>query len=449
MSITLHNASIDAVLAEAREAYVAANPRSLARHVEATAAMPGGNTRTILHFAPFPMAIERADGCRLWSADGGEYIDFLGEYTAGLYGHAHPVIRAAIDEALDRGIGYGAVNMTEARFAAALAARFPAMERLRFTNSGTEANVMAIASACAYTRRRKVMVFEGGYHGGVLGFAGGGSAINVPYDWLVAPYNDEDAATALIAEHGAELAAVIVEPMMGSAGCIPATRTFLQALRSATQRAGTLLICDEVMTSRLSLHGLAATMDVRPDLMTLGKYLGGGMSFGAFGGKADIMSLFDPRRPDALRHAGTFNNNVLTMAAGLAGLTHVLTTEAVAALNARGEALRFRLNALCERAGAPLQFTGRGSMMAAHFVRGPVRNAADAARSDPKLMELLFFDLLSRSIWIARRGMMSLSLAISDAECDALAEAVAAFLDERGPLLARQSGQSSLRAAAM
>ncbi|HKM63342.1 MAG TPA: aminotransferase class III-fold pyridoxal phosphate-dependent enzyme [Acidisphaera sp.] len=437
MSIALHNASVDAVLAEAREAFVTANPRSLARHVEATAVMPGGNTRTILHFAPFPMAIERAEGCRLWSADGGAYVDFLGEYTAGLYGHAHPVIRAAIDAALDRGIGYGGVNMTEARFAAAVAGRFPAMERLRFTNSGTEANVMAIATACAATRRRRVMVFDGGYHGGVLGFAGGGSAINVPYDWVAAPYNDEAAATALIEQHATDLAAVIVEPMMGSAGCIPATAAFLTALRAATERVGALLICDEVMTSRLSLHGLAATLDVRPDLMSLGKYVGGGMSFGAFGGRADIMSLFDPRRPDALRHAGTFNNNVLTMSAGLAGLTQVLTPQALEALNARGEALRLRLNALCERAGAALQFTGCGSMLAPHFVRGPVRCAADAARSDPKLIELLFFDLLARGIWIARRGMMALSLPIGDAECDALADAVAAFLEARGPLLAR------------
>jgi glutamate-1-semialdehyde 2,1-aminomutase len=443
MSVTLHNANVDAVLAEAREAYVAANPRSLARHVEATAVMPGGNTRTILHFAPFPMAIDRAEGCRLWSADGGEFVDFLGEYTAGLYGHAHPVIRAAIDAALDRGIGYGGVNMTEARFAAAIAERFPAMERLRFTNSGTEANVMAIATACAFTRRPRVMVFDGGYHGGVLGFAGGGSAINLPYDFVVAPYNDVAVARTLIAEHGVELAAVIVEPMMGSAGCIPATQGFLTALREATETVGALLICDEVMTSRLSLNGLAATMGVRPDLMSLGKYVGGGMSFGAFGGRADIMSLYDPRRPDALRHAGTFNNNVLTMAAGLAGLRQVFTPPAVEALNARGDALRMRLNALCEQAGSGLQFTGRGSMLAPHFVRGSVSNPADAARSDPKLIELLFFDLLARGIWIARRGMMALSLPIGDADCDALADAVAAFLDARGPLLERvQSGRS-------
>jgi glutamate-1-semialdehyde 2,1-aminomutase len=440
VSAALQNASLDAVLAEAREAYVLANPRSLARHIEATAVFPGGNTRTVLHFAPFPMAIERAEGCRVWSADGREYLDFLGEFTAGLYGHAHPVIRAAIDAALDRGVGFGGVNMTEARFAAAVAARFPAMERMRFTNSGTEANVMAIATACAITRRKRVMAFEGGYHGGVLGFAGGGSPINVPYDFVVAPYNDEAVARALIHQHADALAAVIVEPMLGSGGCIPAATGFLSALREGTARAGALLICDEVMTSRLAPAGLAASHGVRPDLMTLGKYVGGGMSFGAFGGRADIMAIFDPRRPDSLRHAGTFNNNVLTMSAGLAGLTQVFTPDVAAALNARGEALRARLNALCEAAGAGLQFTGRGSMLTPHFVSGPIANAADLAPEQPKLIELFFFDLLARGIWIARRGMVALSLPIADQECDALAEAVQEFLEARAPLLSTRLG---------
>ena len=140
-----------------------------------------------------------------------------------------------------------------------------------------------------------------------------------------------------------------------------------------------MLILDEVMTSRLSPGGLQAVRGVKPDLTTLGKYIGGGMSFGAFGGRADIMDLFDPRRPDALPHAGTFNNNVLTMSAGLTGLTEIYTPEAARALNARGDALRERLNGLCRAAGAPLQFTGIGSMLAVHAMRGPVRSPADAA----------------------------------------------------------------------
>jgi glutamate-1-semialdehyde 2,1-aminomutase len=430
----LRNASVEAALNEAKEAYVARNPKSLARYVEATAVMPGGNTRTVLHYAPFALAMERASGCRLWDLDGHEYVDFLGEYTAGIYGHSHPVIRAALNKALDGGINYGASNIVEARFARAVCERF-GLRRVRFTNSGTEANLLAISLARVFTRRTKVLVFDGGYHGAVFGFAGGGSPINAPFDYVLAPYNDVDATRSLIARHAADLAVVILEPMIGSGGCIAADPAFLTMLRQETERAGTLLILDEVMTSRLSPGGLQAVHGIKPDLTTLGKYIGGGMSFGAFGGRADIMDMFDPRRPDALPHAGTFNNNVLTMNAGLAGLTEVYTPDAARALNARGDALRDRLNALCRSADAPVQFTGIGSMFAVHTTRAPVRSPADAAKSDAKLKELFFFDMLAQGIWMARRGMMTLCLPIGDAECDKYAAAVEEFLSSRRALM--------------
>jgi glutamate-1-semialdehyde 2,1-aminomutase len=431
----LRNADIDAALTEAKEAYVARNPKSLARYVEATAVMPGGNTRTVLYYAPFPLAMARAEGCRLWDMDGGEYVDFLGEYTAGLYGHSHPVIRAAIDRALDAGISMGAHNLIEAKFARAVCDRF-GLDRVRFTNSGTEANLLALTLARVFTRRSKIMVFSGAYHGAVFTFAGGGgSPVNVPFPFVQAPYNDIAATTALIEQHGPELAAVILEPMIGSGGCIAAEPAFLNALRDATTRAGVLLILDEVMTSRLSPGGLQALRGIKPDLTTFGKYIGGGMSFGAFGGRAEIMDLFDPRRPDALPHAGTFNNNVLTMSAGLTGLTEVYTPAAAQALNARGDALRERLNALCRAADAPLQFTGIGSMLAVHAMRGPVRSPEDAARGDAKMKELFFFDMLAHGIWLARRGMFALSLPVGDEECGLLAGAVEEFLGSRRSLL--------------
>ncbi len=371
------NADVDAALAEAKQAYTSRNPKSLARHVEATAVMPGGNTRTVLHYEPFPIAVANAEGCRLRDLDGAEYVDFLGEYTAGIYGHSHPVIRAAVERALADGINYGAHNLLEARFARAVADRF-GLQRLRFTNSGTEANLMALSLARAFTGRAKIMAFGGGYHGAVFTFAGGGNRINAPFDFVLAPYNDTDATVALIENHGSDLAAVILEPMLGGGGCIAADSDFLHAIRAASARTGALMVLDEVMTSRLAPHGLGRARGITPDLMTLGKYVGGGMSFGAFGGRADILDLFDPRRADALPHAGTFNNNVLTMSAGLAGITEVYTPEACAALNARGEALRARLNALC--AGAPIQFTGIGSMLAIHTASGPIRSPADAAQ---------------------------------------------------------------------
>ena len=223
---------------------------------------------------------------------------------------------------------------------------------------------------------------------------------------------------------------------MGGGGCIAASPEFLNMLREATTRVGALLILDEVMTSRLSPGGLQQVRGIKPDLTTFGKYIGGGMSFGAFGGRADIMDLFDPRRPDALPHAGTFNNNVLTMSAGLAGLTEVYTPDAARALNARGDALRERLNALCRaarRAGAVHRhrLDARGALRrATRCARRPTRR-----RAIQKLKELFFFDMLAQGIWLARRGMFTLCLPIGDAECDKLAAAVEEFLSSRRSLL--------------
>jgi glutamate-1-semialdehyde 2,1-aminomutase len=428
--------SIDAALAHAHAAYVTANPKSQARHAEALCVMPGGNTRTVLFHEPFPLGVARGEGCYLWDLDGHRYIDFLGEYTAGIYGHSHPTIRAAIDRALDAGINFGGHNENEARLAQVVCERFPSIELVRFTNSGTEANLMAISAARVVTGRNKILVFNGGYHGGVLYFSSGSSPVNAPYEFVVAPYNDATQTAALIEQYAADLAAILIEPMLGGGGCIPADHSFLQLLRDEATRHGAVLIFDEVMTSRLAPGGLQERHNILPDMTTLGKYIGGGMSFGAFGGKAVIMDLFDPRRPDALPHAGTFNNNVLTMAAGLAGMTEVYTAGAAHTLNARGDALRQRLNILCQRHEAPMQFTGIGSMMAVHMTDAPIRSPGEAALSDPRRKELFFFDMLAAGLWTARRGMINLSLPIGDNECDALAAAIEQFIIDRGSLMA-------------
>ncbi len=266
------------------ERYAARNPMSAERHARATRSMPGGNTRSILHFDPFPLAFERGEGAHLVSLDGDTYTDFLGEFTAGLYGHSQKPVLDALREALDRGLNFGGVNDLEPRLAELLCARFPSVDLVRFTNSGTEANLMALALAVATTGRRKVMVFRGGYHGGVLTFGQEPSPVTVPHEWVLADYDDVEGTRALIRAHARELAAVLVEPMLGAGGCIPASDGFLAMLREETTDAGAVLVFDEVMTSRLSPGGLQQVTGVTPDLTTLGKYLGGGMSFGAFGG---------------------------------------------------------------------------------------------------------------------------------------------------------------------
>jgi len=428
------NLEAEAALQEAVERYTARNPRSLEQHQAAAAHLPGGNTRTVLYAAPVPLAIIRAAGARLWSLDGHEYRDFLGEFTAGLYGHSEPAIRRALDRTLDDGISFGAHNLLEAKLAGLICARFPSIENLRFTNSGTEANLMALSTARAITGRDKIIVFAGAYHGGVFVFAGGGCPLNAPFQFVVAPYNDTAATVELIRTHADNLAAVILEPMLGSGGCIPAEVPFLAALREETRRCGAFLVFDEVMTSRLSPGGLQGAYGIFPDITTLGKYLGGGMNFGAFGGSREIMSRFDPRSPNAFPHAGTFNNNVMTMAAGIAGLSEVFTPEAAIAFNARGEALRQRLNSRAEVSGVAIQFTGIGSMMTVHMCRGKISSPA-GAKSDPALKDLFYFDMLDAGIWMAKRGMINLSLPLTDDDIAHLESAVDEFIQSRGRLL--------------
>lgn len=400
--------------------------------------MPGGNTRSVLHYAPFPLAFARGEGCSLWSVDGQRYTDFLGEYTAGLYGHSHPVIVEAVGQAIDRGLSFGGHNMWEAQLAALLCERFPALDLVRFTNSGTEANLMAVSTAAAITGRRGILVFDGAYHGSVFSFGAGGSPINAPFDFVLGTYNDVTATRALLEQPDTPpLAAILVEPMLGAGGAIPATTEFLKLLESEAKRLGALLIVDEVMTSRLEPGGLAGTHGIRPDLMTLGKYLAGGMSFGAFGGRRAVMDRFDPTSANAFPHAGTFNNNVLSMAAGVAGLSKVLTPAACVDLNRRGDRLRDALNDTFARRGVAMQVTGYGSVMTIHAVDGPIATPLALARSDQTAKELLFFDLLDQGFWIARRGMIVLSLPVGDAECEAFVTAVDGFAERHGRLLER------------
>ena len=433
---TNHPANIDiaAALAEAQELYRARNPKSLAQYQEACAALPGGNTRSAIFVDPFPLTMAKGEGAHLWDLDGHEYVDFLSEFTAGVFGHSHPEIRRAIDAALDSGWNLGAHGAAEARFAAAICDRFPSIDLVRFTNSGTEANLMAVSAARALTGRDKILVFAGGYHGGVFYFRGKGSVVNAPFEFLLGEYNDIEGTRALVAPHRGDLAAILIEPMLGGSGCIPATREFLADLRALASETGAVLIFDEVMTSRLAPGGLQEVHGILPDMTTLGKYVGGGMSFGAFGGSARIMEWFDPRRADGFQHAGTFNNNVLTMQAGHVGLTEIYTPERARALNRFGDGLRERLDATVRRRGLAMQFTGIGSMIGVHMTDRPMRSAADAAQGHTGLLDLFYFDLVARGVWFAKRGMMALSIALDDTDADKLIAAVEEFAETRAPL---------------
>ncbi|KAJ9612941.1 hypothetical protein H2200_002882 [Cladophialophora chaetospira] len=417
-------------LEQAHAQYTKLNPKSLATHEEACNYLPGGNTRTVLHTTPFPLTIASGKDAHLTTLDGQTYIDFLGEYTAGIYGHSHPVIKSAIETTLQNGWNYGGHNALEPQLAKIVCDRFPAIELVRFVNSGTEANMMAIATALAFTGRKKVLLFNKGYHGSTISgrTASDKMSINLPHDFVVGTYNDADGTEELVTSLPKEsLAAILVEPMLGSGGCLAGTSEFLHTLRRLATSHGALLIFDEVMTSRLNYHGLGSTTGVTPDLITLGKWIGGGMSFGAFGGRRDILQLYDPRH-GKLEHPGTFNNNVFTMSAGIAGC-QLLTAEKINALNALGESMRRKIEDVLSNKrilegttlpSAPVTdemhsadhphrpprmfIKGVGSLMAIQFA-GPDRDA---------LQGLFYHHMLQQGINMAQRGFIALNIMLTE-----------------------------------
>jgi len=429
------NRDLDSAVAEASARYVAANPASEARHLKARESLPGGNTRSVLWYEPFPVALTKGEGVHVTDLDGHRYADFVSEYSAGLYGHSNPIIMAAMTEAIGNGVALGGPNTYEARLAEELVARFAALERVRFCNSGTEANIMALSAARAITGRDKVMVFHEGYHGGVLTFGHGGSVLNLPFPYVFADYNDVEGSEALLRANKDSIAAVILEQMLGGGGCIRATDAFLSMLRRVTQEIGALLIFDEVMTSRQHFNGMQAITGVVPDLMTLGKYIGGGASFGAFGGREDLMRHFDPTAPHAFGHGGTFNNNIISMAAGYAGLSRVLTREASERFNALGDALRAGMQDRIDTHGIAACTTGYGSLFNLHFL--PVDQVTPAAveAADRRPGKLWHLEMMLAGQYVTPRGMIALALPHTEAETDGFLDTFDRFLTDHRPIL--------------
>jgi glutamate-1-semialdehyde 2,1-aminomutase len=389
-----------------------------------------------MFFDPFPAMLTRGEGARIWDEDGHSYIDLINEATAGVFGHSHPVIKRALEERMAKGWNLGGHTALEGQLANVIAERFPSMEKLRFVNSGTESNMFCIATAALATGRKAILSFKGCYHGGFWSFAGGTNPLNAPYEPVLGTYNDVDGTADLIEKNAMRLAAVIVEPMVGGGGCIPGKPEFLKMLREKTAKHGIVLIFDEVMCSRLSPGGVQAIHGIKPDLTSLGKYIGGGVPSGAFGGRADLMERYDPRRKDALPHSGTFNNNVISLSLGIAGLTKVLTPEVNRAMNGLGDRIQAKLNQLCRKHDVAMQFTGLGSLFAVHMLRGAVNSPDDASKGNAQLKELFFFDMLEHGVYtMPKRGMMCLSVPNTDADGDTLVAAVDEFVSARRSLL--------------
>ncbi len=393
------------------------NLRSEALFARAQRVIPGGVNSPVRSFGAVggtPPFIARGAGARVWDVDGNEYVDFLGSWGPLVLGHAHPAVVEAVQRAAADGTSFGAPTEGEVRLAELVAATVPSVEMLRLVSSGTEAVMSAVRVARAFTGRAKVLKFNGCYHGhadGMLVKAGSGAAtLGVPTsagvpetyaaETLVAEYNDLDSVGALLEAHVNQVAAVIVEPVAGNMGVVPPEPGFLEGLRRLADEAGALLIFDEVITGfRVAYGGAQARFGITPDLTCLGKIIGGGLPVGAFGGRADVMSMVAPLGP--AYQAGTLSGNPLAVAAGTACLEALAepgTYEALEALGAQAEA---GLRAAAEAAGTPMTINRVGSMFTAFFTPGPVRTWADAAAADTERYASFFHGLLERGVYVA------------------------------------------------
>ncbi len=337
--------------------YLEPGSRSAELYARARAVMPGGNTRTTVFAPPYPAYAAKAQGATLTDVDGQTRLDFLNNYTALIHGHAHPRIVESVTRQLTSGTAVSFPTESEVRLAELLTDRVDSLERIRFTNSGTEAVMMAVQAARAFTGRRKVARFEGCYHG--------------TYDFgdVELPFNDVDAVERVIAEHAAELAAVIVDPLPHRPGFLDPQEGFLNTLREVTRAHDVLLISDEVISFRLDFHGAQHRFGYAADLTTLGKIIGGGFPVGAFGGRADVMSVFDPTSttttPKRVSHGGTFNANPVTMVAGYASMA-MMTPEQYDRLASLGQRVRTGLADLIEARGVSWQVSGQESLFKLH-----------------------------------------------------------------------------------
>jgi glutamate-1-semialdehyde 2,1-aminomutase len=415
-------------------AYRARTPKSCQLFETSKTVLPGGDTRSVLYFLPYPTFVERGSGCRVWDVDGNEYIDFLNNYTSLIHGHAHPAIVEAVSNQVKRGTAFASPTESQIQLAKQLQSRMPSLEQVRFCNSGSEATLMAIRAAKAFTGRNKVLKLEGGYHGhhdvAVVNTASTaktspdeqlGVFRGIVTDVVSIPANDLESATKVFETYQDDLAAVIVEPVMGAAGVIPLEPAFLNQLAEASRFTRTVLIFDEVITMRLAYGGAQQIYGLRPDLTTMGKLIGGGLPVGAFGGRAEIMALFDPASA-RLHHSGTFNANPATLAAGIAALDS-LTEEAIAHINQLGERLRSRLREVIGTAGIDAQLTGIGSLLGIHFTRGPIRNYRDVLDAPRNLLSILHLLLLNRGIMTAPRGLFCTSTVMSGTDIDQFVDA--------------------------
>lgn len=418
------------------DAYRKGMPKSAALLEKAKKYMPGGETRAAVWFDPYPLWIDKAGGCRFTDIDSHEYIDFHNCYTVMILGHANPKVVAAVREQAPKGTALAALTPAVIRWAEILCERMPSLERIRFNNSGTEAVMTAVRVARAFTGKDTILRTEAGYHGTFDSVVYPPDAPGIPRstwgDSIIVPYNDKAAAEKAIVENRDKLAAVIVEGAMG--GPIIAPRYgYLQFLRKVTAENGVLFILDEVITLRLAMGGMQGICNIKPDMTTLGKIIGGGFPVGAFGGREDIMRVCSPESRRVF-HSGTLTANPITTAAGIATLEQ-LNTQEIDRINKLGESLAQGIRAALQKHNVKGQVTGTGSLLGIHFSDKPVTDGKSAALANKDLLHMFHLAMMARGIFSPPRCLYCISTPMSQKEIDTAAKAAGDAIGELKPIV--------------
>ena len=433
------------------ERYLQSTIKSKALWEEAKQYLPGGDSRNSIFWAPYPIFVDHASGCHVVDSDGVDRLDFIGTMTTLVLGHGPKPVLDAVENQMKQGVVYNAPNAHQIRLAKLLCERIPSFDLVRFTNSGTEATLNTIRAARAVTGKSKIAKVEGGYHGShdqvsvsvrvnpakagershpnamaATEGLGEGTLEQV----VVIPFNETTIARETLESHKGELAAVIIEPMLGSVGMLPATTEFLTMLREFTAANGIILIFDEVISYRASSGGAQEYYGITPDMTSLGKIIGGGFSIGAFGGSKEIMDLYDPTQTGGPRvaHAGTFNANPVTMLAGAATLEQ-LTPEVYRKLAEMTEYLRAGILKVGAELETPVQVTGLGSLFGIHFTGEELLGYRDIAAEDAAFRHQVFLGLLNEGILMAANLVGAVSTEIGEAEVDAFTAALRRVLE--------------------
>jgi glutamate-1-semialdehyde 2,1-aminomutase len=392
------------------ERYWEATPKSAAIAKRAQRVMPGGDTRSTAHHRPYSLTIDHGEGALLFDVDGNRYIDLLGNYTSLVHGNAYPPIVEAILDAAGSGSAWPARSERQVELAELLCDRVRSIEQVRFCNSGTEAGMLAAHVARRMTGRKFILMARHGYHGSYddleVGLAG-----HEGERTMLADFGDPNAFEALLSERGKEIAAVFLEPVLGSAGVVIPPAGFLNRVREAARRAGAIFVIDEVITLRLATGGAQQIFEVQPDLTMMGKIIGGGLPVGALGGAESLMSCLDPRNRGAMWHSGTFNGNPLTCAAGAVSVRE-LTEERIKTMDRLGGLLESGLKQAALALELPFSVRRIGSLMNVFFLNEPP--PPSIARDDAKLIGEFHLAALNHGLFFAPRGLLALSTVMSE-----------------------------------